>query len=179
MKHIVIKKGLVFGLVLLLAGFSICSMIEAQHENIPTLYQDGFASSYAQDALGKKAPSLQNLLSIEMQQQVQQAMANETNGYVIYTSSGNGNSVHLFAKIPHLKNSKGFCLGGIIVYTGLSALTMVWRIANGTASDVADMRVGPHVVIFTGFGYSWFFRNKVGGLGKLVAVSLSQPSLIP
>lgn len=161
MKKFVINKGLAYGLVVLLAGLSISVATEAQSVS------------------GGIAPNPQNLLGAGPWQQVQQAMANETNGYLIYTSSGSGSSLHVLVKIPHLRNSKGFCLGGFIMYTGLTALTVVWRIANGSASDVVDTRIGPHVVVFTGFGYSFFLRNKKGGSGRIIGVCLTQPSIIP
>jgi len=60
----------------------------------------------------------------------------------MYSSSGSGSSVHVFVKLPHLRNSKGFCLGGFILYTRLTALTIVWQIANGSATDIVKTRPG-------------------------------------
>jgi hypothetical protein len=178
MKHVVFNKGLVCGLILLLAGPSIGVVADARSEHYPTIVQDDIAAT-VQNPLQGTMPDLQDLMGGEAWQQVQHAMANETAGYLMYSSSGSGNSLHLFMKIPHLRNSKGFCLGGVIVYTGLTALTMIWRIVNGTAADVVKMRPGPHVVVFAGVGYSFFLRNKKGGTGRIVAVSFNEPSIIP
>jgi len=178
MKHVVINKGLVCGLVLLFAGPCLSVVADAQHEYNPTIVQDDIAHTVQSPQQGTM-PDLQNIMGGETWQQVQQAMVNETNGYLMYSSSGSGNSLHLFMKLPHLRNSKGFCLGGVIVYTGLTALTMIWRIVNGTAADVVKMRPGPHVVVFSGVGYSFFLKNKKGGTGRIVAVSFKQPSITP
>ena len=170
MNRIIINKGLVCGLVFLLAGTSLGIAAGAQQEPIATAKQTFY---------GVTVPDPRDLMGAEAWQQVQHTLANKTRGYLLYSSSGTGNSLHLFAKIPHLRNSNGFCVGGIILYTGLTALTMVWRIANGTASEVVKLRPGPHVVVFAGFGYSFFLRNRKGGSGRVVAVSLTQPSVMP
>lgn len=179
MKNHVIIKGLVFGLIWLLVGLSICTVTEARLENNTTQAQNDCIGPFTTDMLKKKVSSYIETLNTETQQQIRQAMAAGISIYLIYSSSGSGHSMHLFVKFPHLRNSKGVCFAGIIMYTGLTAFTMVWRLSKGSANEVIDMGIGPHLLIFTGIGYSSFLNNRVGGPGSMIAVSFKQPSVTP
>jgi hypothetical protein len=168
MKKYVISKAFVCGLVLLLVSLSVSAAAV-----------EGRAKSSVQKEVKGTTTDPSNFLGQQLWQQMQHVMANETDGYLIYSSSGSGGSIHVLVKIPHLRNSMGFCVAGFILYTGLPALTMVWRIVNGSATDVVDMRVGPHSLVFAGLGFSFFLKNKAGGTGRIVAVSLNRPSIAP
>jgi len=172
-------QGLVLGIVLLIAGISMQSAAGTRQESMTTIRQDVLPNLSARAALEENVSSYLELLSTEAQQQVQQAAAAGVSTYIIYSSSGSGRAFHVFLKIPHLRNSKGFFLAGIIVYTGLTALTVVWKLTNGTARVIVDTGIGPHVVQLTGIGYSSFKRNLAGGSGSMVAVSFKQPTLTP
>jgi len=173
MKDGMMKKGLVCNLIIMLIGLSIGVLAEGRRSDFVP------ASTPVNANQQNIVTSPRTLLPADQWLQVQQLIANTTQGYLIYSSSGTGGSVHLFAKIPHLLNSKGVCVAGIIMYTGLVALTMVWRITNGTTTEVVKLRPGPQVVMFTGIGYSFFKHNIKGGSGRIVAVSLRMPSIVP
>jgi len=178
MKNHVIINGLVFGLVGLLVGLPICAVTEARLENVITQSQNDVIGSLATDMVEKKVSSYMETLNTETQQQIQQAVAANISVYIIYSSSGSGHALHFFVKVPHLRNSKGIVFAGFIMHTGLTALTMVWRLTNGTRK-VVDVGIGPHMLTFIGIGYSSFNRIWKGGGGSMLAVCFRQPQLTP
>jgi len=173
-----IIKGLVICLVWLVAGISIHPVVGAEQETMTALYKDIRADFPVRVTMEEKVSTCLNLLSPETQQLVHQALEKGLSMYVIYSTAGTGGSIHFFIKVPRLRNSKGFFAAGIIIYTGLTAGTVVWKL-NSTGRVVVDSRIGPHFLGFTGLGYSTFKRNLAGGAGSLVAVSFKQPQLTP
>ncbi len=166
-----VKKGLVVGIVWLVVGISIYSVAGTQQ----TLRESNTCKtchSFSVTSVEK------NILDPLEQLQLQQSLNAGLSLYGIVSTSGSGRAIPILIKIPHAK-LKGFFFAGIIIYTGLSAMTTVWRFINMTAKEVVDAGVGPHVVVFIGIGYATYKRILFGGAGSMFGVSVVQPSITP
>jgi hypothetical protein len=163
MGEIWVKKGLVFGMIWLIIGATMCCATGAPR-SCP---------------LEKNVLNSLKLYYDQEQRHLYQSLNTSLGLYGIVSSSGTGHAIHLLLKTPHIRNSKGFFIAGVILYTGLTALTTVWQLTNGTNIKIVDIGVGPHIVIFIGFGYSMFKRNIKGGAGKIIGVTVIKPLIFP
>jgi hypothetical protein len=184
MRKIWLNKGLVLGIIWLVVGISLYSVGSSQLELKGMNTRDMKAPFMRTTLLEKNVLNSMNLFNNEGQHQLYQSLNTSFGLYLIISSSGSGRALHLFIKIPHIRNSKGFFIAGVIVYTGLTALTTVMqytnKTTNGTAWKIVDVGVGPHMVVFFGFGYSTFQRNiKHGGGGKMIGVTVIKPLIFP
>ena len=184
MRKIWSNKGLVLGIIWLVACILLYSAAGSQLELKGMNIRDMKAPCARTALLEKNDLNSQNLCTNEGQRQYYQSINTSFGLYLIISSSGSGRALHLFIKIPHIRNSKGFLITGIILYTGFTALTTVMqytnKTTNGTAWKIVDVGVGPHMVVFFGFGYSTFQRNiKHGGGGDMTGVTVIKPLVFP
>jgi hypothetical protein len=172
-------KGLVFGLVWSMLGASLISVTATPQESKPTVPQINLLASSLQFTPQRNLLDYLEFFNADTQQQVRQTSTAKLDMYLVFSTSGTGNTFHMLLKIPHLRNSKGIFFAGVIVNTGVTAMTMVWRMTNATNGTLVDAQIGPHVVVFLGIGYSTYNRNLRGGSGSMLAVSPLQPFLLP
>ena len=169
MKNMRVNKGLVLCVVWLVASVSVYSVAGSQPEQ-----KDGFKKN----VLNPVNPSTNEVLG-----QLSHPLKTQLGLYAIISSSGAGLAFHGFFKIPHIRNQKGFFIATIILYPGLTAFTTVLQyttnVTNGTAWKIVDSRLGPHIVVFIGLGFSMFKRSIIGGKGKMFGVTLFKPHIYP
>jgi hypothetical protein len=173
MKIEMVKKGLVVGIVWLVAGISVYSVAGTQQ----ILRENNTDNTYLPSGITTSIEK--NLLDPLEQLQLQQSFNAGLSLYGIVSTSGSGRAIPILIKLPHLGKIKGFFFFGVITYTGLSAMTTVWRFINMTAKEVVDVGVGPHIVVFIGIGYATYKRILFGGAGSMFGVSIVQPSITP
>ena len=184
MRKMWLHIGLVLGVIWLVAGASWYS-VAGSHLELNGMNARDMNIPYARTAfLEKNVLDSMNLYTNEGQRQLYQSLNTSPGLYLIFSSSGSGRALHLFLKIPHIRNSKGFIIAGVIVYTGLTAVTTVMQYTNnatnGTAWKIVDVGVGPHMVVFIGAGYSTFKHNiRQGGGGKMVVLTVIKPLIFP
>jgi hypothetical protein len=174
-----IGKKLIFVLVIILIGATFEGTTATPQYLIATTPQKTLPIS-------SHSPQEQDLSSYlacfdtDTLQSIHQAQAAGLDMYVVFSTSGTGRAIHLLLKIPHLRNSRGVFVFGMIVYSGLTAMTTVWRLQNGTNGTLVDAQIGPHGVMFIGVGYSTYNKNfKGSGAGTMLGVSPLQPFLFP
>jgi hypothetical protein len=172
-------KALVFGIVSLLIVASVLSVTATPQERNLTAPRSTLPASSLQNIPQENPFDYLKNCSTETQQQVHQALTAGLDMYLVFSTSGTGHTFHMLLKIPHLRNSKGIFFAAMIVNTGLTAMTTVWRMNNATNGTLVDAQIGPHVVVFLGIGYSTYNRNLRGGSGSMLAVSSLQPFLLP
>jgi len=178
MEKSTIKKGLVIGTVWLLIGLSTYSVGGTQQWKKESNISPGEFPPFQTPCSDKNIIGYLKQMDSEEQLQLQQLFDAQVGLYGIVSSSGSGHAIPILIKIPHLK-LKGFFFAGIIINTGLSALTNVWKLTNLTSGEIIDFGVGPHVVIFIGIGYATYKRILLGGAGSMFGASIIQPTIIP
>ena len=174
-----VKKGAVIGIIWLVAGVSLYSAAGAQLVPKTMNMYDTNTSFVKTTILEKNILDSLKQINTEGQLQTQPALNLSLGIYVIASTSGVGNTIHLLLKSPHIKNSKGIFFAGVIFNLGLTAVTTVWKLTNSTGKKVVDIGLGPHVVVFVGLGYSTYQRNIKGGAGSFIGVSITKPLIFP
>ncbi|MBN1281180.1 MAG: hypothetical protein JXA00_05985 [Candidatus Thermoplasmatota archaeon] len=158
--------------VALLVGFSLSAAADSpQHSLMNHLAKNKISP----EVLEEHAALCEELI----QEPEESCLTTAVEAYIFVSTSGTERAFHLFLKIPRLLNMYGVVFAGMILYPKLTAVTTVWKLANGTDMEVVDIGIGPHLVAFTGIGYSHYKRNIASGKGSMVAMCLTQPTIMP
>ena len=169
MKERLVRKGLVFGIIILFVGASI-PVVNAHTEKTSKNVEINLAD------IEKYIEPFDE----EVQQRIHQALDNGLSVYITISTSDEMKAFHIFFPLLiRILQPHGIFFAAFIFYRSIFAETTVLEFNKDMLFPEIIHVYGRHVVFLIGIGYTEFDSPFFSGPGALIAVSLTKPIVCP